>query len=197
VNSVVRNVQELLDIPVRVGAGPAVFLRDVGYVEDSSDILTSYALINGKRSVYIRSRRAGASPRRGGRVRSELPRMRGSIPGGIHVDFAFDQSGYDERHPSLASEGSSEPPDRPHGVFSATPSSAIVMVTILLALLAAVVALWGAGQTINVMTLGGLRSRSESPSTNQRSPSRTSIPISPGERAGARRPDGVSKWRCR
>src|SRR5687768_7180592 len=38
VNSVVRNVQELLDIPVRVGAGPSVFLRDVGYVEDSSDI---------------------------------------------------------------------------------------------------------------------------------------------------------------
>ena len=35
-------------------------------------------------------------------------------------------------------------------------SSAIVVVTIPFALLAAVVALWGAGQTINIMTLGGL-----------------------------------------
>src|SRR5688572_8742225 len=35
-------------------------------------------------------------------------------------------------------------------------SSAIVVVTIPFALLAAIVALWGAGQTINIMTLGGL-----------------------------------------
>ena len=35
-------------------------------------------------------------------------------------------------------------------------SAAIVVVTIPFALLAAVVALWGAGQTINIMTLGGL-----------------------------------------
>src|SRR5688500_19831336 len=35
-------------------------------------------------------------------------------------------------------------------------SSIIVILTIPLALLAAVVALWGAGQSINIMTLGGL-----------------------------------------
>ena len=35
-------------------------------------------------------------------------------------------------------------------------SAAIVVVTIPFALLAAVIALWGAGQTINIMTLGGL-----------------------------------------
>ena len=35
-------------------------------------------------------------------------------------------------------------------------SAAIVVITIPFALLAAVVALWGAGQTINIMTLGGL-----------------------------------------
>src|SRR4029453_18243457 len=35
-------------------------------------------------------------------------------------------------------------------------SSAIVVVTIPFALMAAIVALWGAGQTINIMTLGGL-----------------------------------------
>src|SRR5918993_1378110 len=61
-NSIVPNIQELMEIPIRTGSGPTVFLRDVGYVEDASDILTSYALINGKRSVYIPvTKRADAS----------------------------------------------------------------------------------------------------------------------------------------
>ena len=162
VNSVVRNVQELLDIPVRVGAGPSVFMRDIGYVEDSSDILTSYALIDGKRSVYIPvTKRADASTLAVvGRVTAELPRMRAAIPDDISVDFRFDQSGYvTGAIRSLAMEGLL-------GAVLAGlmvllflrhfRSSIIVVLTIPLALLSAVVALWGAGQTINIMTLGGL-----------------------------------------
>lgn len=161
-NSVVRNVQELLDIPVRVGSGPSVFLRDLGYVEDASDVLTSYALINGKRSVYIPvTKRADASTldvvRR---VTAELPRMRAAIPDDINVDFGFDQSGYvTDAIRSLAVEGTLG------AVLTGLMvllflghfrSSIIVILTIPLALLAAVVALWAAGQTINIMTLGGL-----------------------------------------
>jgi multidrug efflux pump subunit AcrB len=162
VNSVVRNVQELLDIPVRVGSGPSVFLRDVGYVEDSSDILTSYALINGKRGVYIPvTKRADASTLAVvERVTAELPRMRAAIPDDIGVEFSFDQSGYvTDAIRSLATEGTL-------GAFLTglmvllflghLRSSIIVILTIPLALLAAVVALWGAGQSINIMTLGGL-----------------------------------------
>ena len=162
VNSVVRDIQELIDIPVRVGAGPAVFLRDVGYVEDSSDILTSYALINGKRSVYIPvTKRADASTLAVVRdVLGALPLMRAAIPGEITVDFAFDQSGYvTNAIRALATEGAV-------GALLTglmvllflrhLRSSVIVILTIPLALLAAVVALWGAGQTINIMTLGGL-----------------------------------------
>jgi multidrug efflux pump subunit AcrB len=161
-NSVVPRVSELAKIPIRTGAGPGVFLRDVAYIEDSSDILTSYALVDGKRSVYIPvTKRADASTLSVvSRVRRELPRMRASIPGDIHVDFAFDQSGYvTSAIRSLALEG----------VLGAllsglmvmlflrhVRSSAIVIVAIPLALLGAVVALWASGQTINVMTLGGL-----------------------------------------
>jgi multidrug efflux pump subunit AcrB len=162
VNSVVRNVQELLEIPVRVGAGPSVFLRDIGYVEDGSDILTSYALIDGKRSVYIPvTKRADASTLDVvQRVTAELPRMRAAIPEDIGVDFAFDQSGYvTNAIRALATEGMLG------ALFTGLMvllflrhlrSSIIVVLTIPLALLAAVVALWGAGQTINIMTLGGL-----------------------------------------
>src|SRR5687767_4936487 len=162
VNSVVPDVKELINIPVRVGTGPSVFLRDIGYVEDASDILTSYALINGKRSVYIPvTKRADASTldvvRR---VGAELPRMRTAIPDDINVDFGFDQSGYvTDAIRSLAVEGTLGA--LLTGVMVLLflghfRSSIIVVLTIPLALLAAVVALWGAGQTINIMTLGGL-----------------------------------------
>src|SRR3989449_3410579 len=48
VNSVVPQIQELADLPIRTGSGPTVFIRDVGRVENSTDILTGYALVNGR-----------------------------------------------------------------------------------------------------------------------------------------------------
>src|SRR2546422_2230494 len=48
-----RSIQDLLDLPIRAGAGPSVYLRDVGTVADSTDIPTGYALVNGRRAVYI------------------------------------------------------------------------------------------------------------------------------------------------
>jgi multidrug efflux pump subunit AcrB len=161
-NSVVPNIQELMEIPVRVGAGPTVFLRDVGYAEDSSDILTSYALINGKRSVYIPvTKRADASTLAVVQsVQEALPRMRAAIPDDIDVNFAFDQSGYvTSAIRSLVTEGTLGALLTGLMVLLFLRhfrSSIIVVLTIPLALLAAVVALWGAGQTVNIMTLGGL-----------------------------------------
>src|SRR5439155_10731 len=40
INSVVTDIYELEQLPIRTGAGPTVFLRDVGFVENSTDILT-------------------------------------------------------------------------------------------------------------------------------------------------------------
>jgi multidrug efflux pump subunit AcrB len=162
VNSVVRDVQELLDIPVRVGSGATVFLRDLGYVEDASDITTSYALINGKRSVYIPvTKRADASTLSVvRRVQAELPRMRAAIPADIGVDFAFDQSGYvTDAIRALVTEGTLGALLTGAMVLiflGHLRSSLIVILTIPLALLSAVVALWASGQSINIMTLGGL-----------------------------------------
>src|SRR6185437_7631172 len=43
-DTTVRQISDLLDIPLRTGPGAAVYLRDVGSVSDSSDILAGYAL---------------------------------------------------------------------------------------------------------------------------------------------------------
>src|SRR5579864_6993473 len=47
------NLPELLSTPIRPGAGTTVFLRDIGTIENGTDILTAYAHVNGKRTVYI------------------------------------------------------------------------------------------------------------------------------------------------
>ena len=49
------NLPELMDAPVRAGNGPNVYLRDIGIVENGTDIVTGYAHVNGKRTVYILS----------------------------------------------------------------------------------------------------------------------------------------------
>src|SRR2546427_6819386 len=49
-NSVVRNIKDLESVPIRPGTYPAVFLRDLGEVTDASDLITSYALVNGRRT---------------------------------------------------------------------------------------------------------------------------------------------------
>lgn len=53
VNSLVKRPEDFLNIPIRVGSGPTVFVRDIGTVEDGADVTVGYALVNGRRAVYI------------------------------------------------------------------------------------------------------------------------------------------------
>jgi len=162
VNSVVRNINELLELPIHTGAGPTVFLRDVGSVSDSTDIPTAYALVNGRRAVYIPvTKRPDASTLTVvSEVKANLPRFQALVPDDITVSYELDQS--DNVRDALNSVVR-------EAVLGALltglmvlvflgdwRSSVIVVSTIPFALLTAVVALWAAGQTLNVMTLGGL-----------------------------------------
>jgi multidrug efflux pump subunit AcrB len=162
VNSTVEQAVELNDVPIKSGPGPVVYLRDVGYAEDAADILTSYALVDGARAVYIAAtKRADASTLEVvQRVKDSLPTFRTAIPDDISVTFEFDQSFYVlNAIEALTIEG----------ILGALltgliilltlgsfRSALVVVMTIPLALLSATVALWGAGQSINLMTLGGL-----------------------------------------
>ena len=162
VNSVVSNVDDLLELPLRIGAGPTVFLRDVGSVSDSTDIPTAYALVNGRRAVYIPvTKRPDASTLTVvSEVKANLARFQSLVPDDIAVSYELDQSR------NVAGALNAVLREAMLGALLIGlmvllflrdwRSSAIVVVTIPFALLAAVVALWGAGQTINIMTLGGL-----------------------------------------
>jgi multidrug efflux pump subunit AcrB len=160
VNAMVKDPKELGSIPLRPGEN--VYLRDVAAIEDSTDIPTGYALVNGRRAVYILvTKRADASTLDVVReVKANLPKMKAVLPEDIDVKFEFDQSPYVTN--SMKGVGL-------EGLLGAVltglmvllflqdwRSVLVVVLNIPFALLGAVVALALTGQTINLMTLGGL-----------------------------------------
>ena len=80
----------------RSGPGANVYLRDLATIEDSTDIPTGYALVNGRRAVYILvTKRADASTLAVvNEVKANLPKMQAVLPDDIDVSFEFDQSPY-------------------------------------------------------------------------------------------------------
>src|SRR5438067_2636714 len=156
------NIQELLDAPLRIGTGPTVYLRDVGSITDTADIVVGYAHVDDKRTVYIPvTKRADASTLDVIRnVRQALPAMRNAAPEDVKIDLVFDQSRY------VVGALNGLIGEALLGALLTGlmvliflrdfRSSLIVMVTIPVSILSAVVALWLTGQTINIMTLGGL-----------------------------------------
>ena len=158
-NSMVVKPQELGNISIR----PGVFLRDVApVIEDASDIPTGYALVNGRRAVYILvTKKADASTLDVvSRVRNELPKMRANLPADINATFEFDQSPYVTNSMwGVAIEGllAAALVGLMVLIFLRDWRSVIVVVlNIPLALVCALVALALTGQTVNLMTLGGL-----------------------------------------
>src|SRR3954452_14217493 len=164
VNAMVVDPQELGTIPLKPGRN--VYLRDIvasaGGIEDGSDIRTSFALVNGRRAVYMMvSKRADASTLAVvNRVKAALPAMQASLPEDVALRFEFDQSPYVTRAMwGVATEGAigAVLTGLMVLVFLRDWRSVIVVVlNIPFALLGAVVALWLCGQTLNLMTLGGL-----------------------------------------
>jgi multidrug efflux pump subunit AcrB len=167
VNSVVgANIKDLEKIPIRLGKDPTVYVGDIGYAVDTQDVPTGYGLVNGKRSVYILvTKRADASTLDVVReVRKNLPKMQAAISEDrqdIQVRFEFDQSPYVTN--AMWGVGF-------EGMLGAAltglmvllflrfdwRSMIVVVLNIPFALLGTIVALALTGQTINIMTLGGL-----------------------------------------
>lgn len=156
------NLAELLDTPIRPVSGASVYLRDIGSIESATDIVTAYAHVNGKRTVYIPvTKRADASTLAViNEVKAAIPAFKKVVPDDVDVRLEFDQSPFVTNSiRGLVTEG----------LLGAVltglmvllflrdwRSALIVVLNIPFALLAAVILLWATNQTINMMTLGGL-----------------------------------------
>ncbi len=161
-NSLERTVNAFGDIPVRSDNTNTIFLHDVGTIQDAADITTGYALINGKRSIYMPIVKTpdASTWEVVKNLKSKIPEMQSLLPDDVHISYEFDQSVFVMNSvKSLVTEG----------IIGAIltglmvllflkdwRSCVVVVVTIPLSVFAAVFCLKVAGQTINIMTLSGL-----------------------------------------
>jgi len=162
INATVKNIKDLENVPVRPGQQPAVLIRDLAQVVDGADAVTSYALVDGRRTVYIPvTKRADASTLAvAGLVKANLGVFQNAVPADIKVTYEMDQSPIVERaiHDLFleAVLGAMLTGLMVFLFLRDARSTLVVVVNIPLALLTALLGLWLCGQTINLMTLGGL-----------------------------------------
>jgi multidrug efflux pump subunit AcrB len=161
-NSMVSDIKELGNVPIRLGTNPAVFMRDVATVEDGAAIEPGYALVDGRRTVYIPvAKRAESSTLEVvTRLKENLPRFQAAVPSDVKISYEFDQSYFVTRSiHNLAVEGMLGA--LLTGLMALLflqdwRSALVVVISIPLSILVAIMGLWLTNQTINLMTLGGL-----------------------------------------
>jgi len=161
-NSLIKNSESFGNIPVLTKNGVPIYVKDIARVTDAADITVDYALINGKRSVYIPVvKTASASTWSVVKaLKAKLPEMQNLLPNDIKISYEFDQSVFVVNAvKSLMTEG---------GLGALLTglmvllflrdwrSSLIVVITIPVSILIGVLLLSLFGQTINIMTLSGL-----------------------------------------
>ena len=161
-NNTIKEVKDFEQIPLFKGGVQNLKLGDVASVKDGADITAGYALVNGKRSVYISIAKAGDASTWDvvQKLKSELPKIQSTLPEDVNITYEFDQSVYVINSvKSLITEG----------IIGAVltglmvllflgdrRAALIVIMTIPISIISGVLFLKLFGQTINLMSLSGL-----------------------------------------
>ena len=150
------------DLPVKTVNGAVVYMRDIAFVHDGSPPQTSVVHVNGKNAVLMSVFKIGEASTLDviSGVRKLLPSIAQTMPDGVRLTPVGDQSVYvTSAVSSVVREGLIA------AALTATMillflgswrSTLIITVSIPLAVLSSLAALSVLGETINVMTLGGL-----------------------------------------
>ncbi|MCC6141440.1 MAG: efflux RND transporter permease subunit [Nitrospira sp.] len=160
-NSLIDAVDKINDIPIKVVNGTPILVRDIGTAADSAAIQTSIVRVNGREATYIPiTRQEGANTLEvTDGIRAKLPTLT-EIPAGTTVKFLYDQSLYIRQAiANLQKEGLLGAGLAGLMIFlflRSVKAALVVALAIPLSLTAALVALYLTGQSVNIMTLGGL-----------------------------------------
>ena len=161
-NNAPTSIEALNDIPVKVVNGATIYMRDVAYVRDGNGPQQNVVHVEGSRSVLLTVLKNGATSTlavvQG--VKDALPRLAATLPDTLKILPIGDQS--------LFVKGAVQGVLHEGAIAAALTSlmillflgswrsTVIIALSIPLAILAAIAALAAFGQTLNVMTLGGL-----------------------------------------
>ncbi len=163
-NATVVDIQRLGTIPLKLGRN--VYLRDVATIQDDTDITYGFALVNGKKAVYLPviKTATGSTLSVVADTRKSMKLFSSVIPkeyrDNVKISFEFDES------PTVLAAVESVATEGLIGagltglmifLFLRDLRSVVVVVVIIpLALLGSLVGLWLTGNTINIMSLGGM-----------------------------------------
>jgi CzcA family heavy metal efflux pump len=157
-----QTVEELNDLPVKTVNGATIYMKDVAHVRDGFSPQTNVVLSNGQRGVLMSIYKTGSASTIDivDRVKQMLEYNKGSVPEGMRISTFFDQS--------LYVRASIQGVIR-EAIIAACltavmillflgnwKSTLIIAVSIPLSILVSILCLSALGQTINIMTLGGL-----------------------------------------
>jgi CzcA family heavy metal efflux pump len=161
-NASPKALSDLNDLPVKTINGTTLYIHDVAHVRDGYAPQTNMVRVDGKRAVLMSIQKTGNASTLDiiDRIKSRLPLIRDGLPPELNINPVADQSVF----VSAAIEGVVR-----EGVIAAAltglmillflgswRSTLIITISIPLSVLASIIALSVLGQTINIMTLGGL-----------------------------------------
>jgi multidrug efflux pump subunit AcrB len=155
-------IDQLGDLPVKSVNGAMVYIRDVAHVRDGNPPQTNIVHVDGSRSVLMTVLKAGSVSTLDiiSGIKQEVERLKSILPGNLNIAQIGDQSVF----VSGAVSGVIR-----EGVIAAALTSLMILIflgswrstviiatSIPLSILGSVATLWALGETLNIMTLGGL-----------------------------------------
>jgi multidrug efflux pump subunit AcrB len=157
-----KAVADFNNLPVKVVNGAVVFMRDVAFVHDGSPPQTNVVQLDGRKGVLMSVLKIGSASTLDiiDGIKARLPGIQATLPPGVKLTFVGDQSAFVKSSVAAVVR---------EGLIAAAltgfmilvflgswRSTLIITISIPLAVLSSLIALSLLGQTINVMTLGGL-----------------------------------------
>ena len=157
-----QTIQELNDLPIKAVGGSTIYVRDVAYVRDGFPPQTNIVRVDGKRSALMSIQKNGNASTLDiiSGIKALLPQILAGLPPALEVKPLSDQSVFVK----VSIDGVVR-----EGIIAACltgfmilvflgswRSTLIIAVSIPLSILTSIIVLSALGQTINIMTLGGL-----------------------------------------
>ncbi len=161
-NSSPEAVKLLNDLPIKTTNGTTVYVRDVANVRDGFQVQTNIVHANGKGGVLVSILKSGGASTLDvvDGIKKNLPRIQQALPADLKITPMFDQSVFVR----ASVEGVVKEAAIAAGLtalmillfLGSWRSTLIVMISIPLSILMSIIVLSFLGETLNVMTLGGM-----------------------------------------
>jgi multidrug efflux pump subunit AcrB len=161
-NTSSQTIAELNNLPIKVVNGATIYVRDVAYVHDGFQFQTNIVRLDGRRSTLLQVIKSGNASTLDivARVRAALPKIAATLPPDLEIKPLADQSLFVRASvQGVITEGAIAACLTAAMILlflGSFRSTLIVAISIPLSILSSLLALAILGETINIMTLGGL-----------------------------------------